>query len=248
MRQFTIILLCICFNLALNAQKSIFAPTEVGLKLGFYSSTVFPEHNYGSGLNQYLYTPANSIGVGLSWELKNRNFLVLDIEWSKQGQKHEDWKVANAPTYYFQKNIDLEYARFPFYYKNIINLEKKNIDFYWLAGLYGAYLSKANITYIRGGEVVDFVTAMTEKNDYADEIYQPTSLNDLFQSFDIGLVLGGGIQTLVNDKVIISCDVRMESGITDINDKDWRFPHSINGYKASRNYLLGLKIGIAYRF
>ena len=104
----------------------------------------------------------------------------------------------------------------------MIDLEKKHFDIYWLAGFYGAYLSKADITYIRGGEVVDFLTAMTAKNDYADAIYQPNSLNDLFQWFDIGIVLGGGAQKLINDKMVISCDIRMESGITDINDKDWR--------------------------
>ena len=247
MRQIIIILFC-CSSITMNAQKSAFVPTEIGIKSGFYSSTIFPEHNYGSGLNQYVFTPGNTIGIALNWQLKNKDYLVLEAEWSRQGQKHEDWKVENDPAFYFQKSIDLEYVRFPFYYKKMIDLRKKNFDLYWLAGLYGSYLSKADITYIRGGEIVDFVTAMTEKNDYADEIYQPSSLKDLFQSFDIGLVLGGGIQTLVNDQVVISCEIRMESGMTDINDSDWRFPHPKNGYKASRNYLLGLKGGIAYRF
>lgn len=248
MRQFFIFTLCSCYCLVSNAQKSIFTPTEMGLKVGWYSSTIFPEHNYGSGLNEYLYTPGNTIGISMNWQLKNKDFLVLDAEWSRQGQAHEDWKVENNPEYYFQKSIDLEYFRFPVYYKNVINLEKKNFEIYWLAGLYGAYLSKANITYVRAGKIVDFETAMTEKNDYADQIYQPSSLNDLFRWFDFGLVLGSGIQSTINDKVVISCDVRMESGITDINDKDWRFPHPKFGYKASRNYLLGLKTGIAYRF
>jgi hypothetical protein len=247
MRQLIITLFC-CSSFLLNAQKSTFSPTEIGLKFGLYSSTIFPEHNYGSGLNEYSFTPGNTIGISLGWELKNKNFIVLDAEWSKQGQKHEDWKVENDPAYYFQKNVDLEYVRFPFYYKNIINLKKKNFEVYWLAGLYGAYLSKADITYIRGGEIVDFATAMTAKNEYADAIYQPSSLKDLFQWFDFGLVVGGGIQTLVNDKILISCDIRIESGISDINDNDWQFPHAANGYKASRNYLLGLKGGVAYRF
>ena len=223
-------------------------PSEIGLKFGMYSSTIFPEHNFGSGLNQYLFTPGNTIGVGLNWQFKNKNYFVFEAEWSKQGQKHDDWKVENDPLYFFQKNVDLQYVRFPFFYKKMIDLEKKHFDIYWLAGFYGAYLSKADITYIRGGEVVDFLTAMTAKNDYADAIYQPNSLNDLFQWFDIGIVLGGGAQKLISDKMVISCDIRMESGITDINDKDWRFPHPRNGYKASRNYLLGLKSGVTYRF
>ena len=232
----------------MNAQKTAFVPTEMGLKLGFYNSTIFPEHNYGSGLNDYLFTIGNTIGIGLNWQLKNKNYLVLDIEWSKQGQNYEDWKVENDPAFYFQKSIDLQYIRFPLYYKKMMNLENKRFDVYWLAGLYGAYLSQAEITYVRGGETVDFVTAMTAKNDYANEIYQPNSFKDLFQSLDAGLVIGAGFQRLINDKIIISFDVKMESGITDINDNDWRFPHSKNGYRASRNYLFGLKMGIAYRF
>jgi hypothetical protein len=242
-----LVLLLSWSNGFLFGQKSIFLPSEIGLKLGFYSSTIFPEHNYGSGLNDYLFTSANPLGLSLAWQLKPQNYLVLDAEFSKQGQKHEDWKIANDPKYYFQRSIELDYFRLPVYYKHIFDKKKRNFNFYSSTGFYVAYLSAADLTYIQGGEKLDFVTAMTQKNDYASKIYQPTTFQDLFQPFDIGLILGSGIQVLVSEQVLLSTDLRLELGLADINDEDWRFPHPKNGYKPSRNSLFGLKIGLSYR-
>ena len=174
--------------------------------------------------------------------------MVLEPELSWQGQRHQDWKIAEDPAFFFQRTIDLEYVRLPFYYKHIYKTNKKKLQFYFNVGIYTAFLKDANLTYFRGGRGTDFVAALTEKNEYADQIYQPDNYRELFEWLDAGILTGWGIQTKIYDNLVFNCDIRSEMGVSDINDIDWRFPHPIRGYKASRNHLIGIKVGIAYQF
>lgn len=243
----TAIYFCLLSN-TLSAQKSLFAPSEVGLRLGLHSSTVFFEHNYGLGLNDFLPTTATTVGLSFGWKLRNKSFMMLEAELSQQGQKHEYWKVENDPAFYFQREIELAYVRLPFYYKHIYKTKKSKLQFYYIGGIYTAILREADLSYFRGNRRVDFVTALTEKNEYANQIYQPDSFNELFNWFDAGILLGWGFQIPIEDNLVFNCDISSSLGILDINDVDWRFEHPEFGYNASRNYLLGVKVGMAYRF
>lgn len=246
---YTLTAICFCIlSTSLFAQKSLFAPTEIGMRFGFHNSMVFFEHNYGAGLNGFLPTPATTIGLSFGWKLRNKNFIMLEAELSQQGQKYEDWKVGNDPEFYFQREVDLDYVRLPFYYKRIYKTKKSKLQFYYNLGIYTAILRNANLTYFRANKRVDFVTALTEKNEYADQIYQPDSFNELFNWFDAGILLGWGFQVPVQDNFVFNCDLRSSIGVLDINDLDWRFEHPEFGYNSSNNYMLGVKIGLTYSF
>ncbi len=232
------------FQCSILCQTSIFVPHQVGFNLGFYSSTIAFEHNYGSGLNDYLLTPAYSFGINAAWSIHKNDAFGLELNYSIQGQNHEDWKVENDPDFYFQRSIDLRYFRMPMYYRRVYSINNALLKFSIEAGGYFGILHQAKLTYRRRGETLSFYDAVTEKNDFANEIIAPDSHNELFQPLDAGLLLGWGVQYRSHEHTKLVANLRWEIGAVDINDKDWRYPHPTFGYRPSVNSLFGLKIGV----
>ncbi len=228
------------------AQKSIFIPSRVGVSAGIYSSNIAFEHNYGSGLNDFLFTSGYTFGLQADWLIKKNHSISIELAYSSQGQKHEDWKVPDDAYYYFQRTIRLNYFRLPISYKRVYSKNHGKIKLFYTAGIYLSMLQDAELTYTRRDALVDFVTAMTEKNEYADQITQPDHFTDLFQPIDAGIVLSWGIQYRIEEKIKLTSAVRWELGMLDINDKDWRFPSKNFGYRGSVNSLLGIKLGLLY--
>lgn len=218
-------------------------PSEMGIGIGLYNSNIFYEHNYGGGLNDYLPTFGYSIGIKTAWAFDKKTSFHLGLNYNQQGQRHEDWKIENDPEYYFQRRIDISYFKMPIYVQRIYK-NQKPLQWLWQAGIYTGILNQAKLTYIRRGESLSFYDAVTEKNNFANEITEPDSHNDLFQNVDIGFILGWGIQYSINERVRLMTTLRSELGVIDINDKDWRYPHPEFGYRSSRHSLVGLSISI----
>jgi len=242
------LMLALFFNLiAINSlwsQSSKLIPDDLSINVGLYNSNIFYEHNYGGGLNDYLPTFRYSFGLNTSWHLNSKSSWNFGIHYSQQGQRHEDWKVENDPDYYFQRSIHLSYFKLPIFYQKVYSTKEKSVQFLWQLGGYIGVLHRANLTYIRRGESLSFYDAVTEKNDFASEITEPNSHEDLFQKIDVGLILSWGILYELSSKIKLLAVLRSELGVLDINAKDWRYPNPTYGYRPSRNSLLGLNLGI----
>ena len=252
MKKFTLRLSILCFVLFMSGQMmygqgSIFVPNQGGLSLMLMNSSVNFEHNYGSGLNDYYLTPGVSAGMQIEWLLSKQKstFIGAEVQYSTQGQKYGGWKELDT-TYLFLKNQNLNYIKVPFYFKKVYTDKNKCLKYFFNVGLYAAYLQSADLQFIRRGFEVTFVQAMTEKNPNADDITQPNAIRDLYRNIDIGIVGGWGAQQRLDDRLSAMLEIRTEFGVTDINARDWRFPHPRLGYRPSLNSLLGLKFSIMY--
>jgi hypothetical protein len=246
-KVFSIFLLSIISLSLYGQEEAQISKLQLGPTMMLTSTNITFEHNYGSGLNDYLFTPGFSGGIQGEYHLSGKNYIGAELLYSIQGQDHTSWKTTSPDTtVLFLRKIDLNYFKMPIYYKRVYSNKSGLANFYYNAGIYIGVLQYASSRYIRRGLETTFYDAMTEKNNYADQITQPEDFKELFRPIDIGLSVGWGMQYRVTPKVLFLLEARAEIGLTDINDKDWRFPHRSLGYRSSVNSVLGLKLSTLF--
>ena len=81
---------------SLQAQSTYLSNLYFGVNGSGNISTVFPEHNYGSGdFYTHQFTPGYSTGVTFGATLNDVHSFQLDINYSQQGQNLQDVDLAN---------------------------------------------------------------------------------------------------------------------------------------------------------
>jgi hypothetical protein len=114
-----------------------------------------------------------------------------------------------------------------------------------LTGFQMAFLSNANVEYYLDGNLEPYPSKI---RPYQDENYPYTPVEDdkdLFSKFAMTYVVQVGVDLFITEKLAISPAIRGHVAMWDINKKEYS---NHDQYKASRFFIGGMYVGVAYFF
>lgn len=237
-------LLCfsMCISISAIGQVTSVSSINVGVTSSFGLSFVTYENNYGNSLMSYDLTP--SYGGGIVGNINWYASLGLQVEllYNVQGQYYS----STSGNDYLEKDLRLSYVLIPVLMRYTFNDYSNSLAtpiFYGTMGLQLGLLQNAELLYYRNGTQETFEKAHAS-NPLLEFLPDYTTDEDLFHSFDIQFVLGAGVEFPLTSYMHLAVEARGNYGLKDINDRNWRFPDRRNNYTSSRNFVLGLRVGL----
>lgn len=211
------------------------------------------QNNYGFSEMDYMIPFGFSAGVVLGKEWSRKDRLELALQYSSAGQSYR--MDQNMET--LKKKVQLQYLQLPVMYKRAIYYMTDTKAEYLInvgMGLQMGYLTSADIEWQRGDENLTMLSFLTQNpnpraqviSDMLTPSGQPTSYDDLFQSYDVGGLMSLGIIYKTNLKWMLELELRGYYGFTDINKEEWRLENRKDMYGASRNISGGLRVAFLY--
>jgi len=205
-----------------NAQKGF----HVGLEGAYNATFIINQDAYGEQELDYAATTGFAGGLAIGYNIDNHFGLQLEAVSSNQGQ-HYIKQTANEPTIY--RNIDLNYMHFPLLLKYSGGAQYAT-RFFVMAGPEMSMLQKANLYYKDG------------TSSYTIDV------KNRFNKQDWAMVFELGADFTIYKGLYASAGIRLNYGLTDINDPAYRIPNHNGIYDASRNAWGGINIGLHYVF
>ena len=248
-------LMIVCFAFASNAQQGFF----IGLDGQGHGSFILNQNSFGYNYEpDYKFTIGFGTALKLGYMINEMSGLQFELGYNKMGQNYSDnftYRPQGATsnvTSQFDKNIDLSYITFGVMYR--LTLAKKDffnnyqkVRFTFVGGLQMGVLSFADFKVAYGGvEQFNYpiagILAGTNLVDYAYEA-KPADDKDFFNKVDVGLVVQPGVDFYATERLFITLALRAYLGILDINADEYTLHPN---YAASRNFNMGLRVGIGY--
>ena len=242
-----------------NAQK--YKPFEegkfyLGIKGGFHANGIAPQNNYGQIVMDYKVDFGMNAGLFGDYRFNQKHSILIEAMFMQLGGSYEDFYQKKS----WEKVIRLNYWSFPLMYRysfgglgtayeEAANFFKPRI--YIAGGFQPGLLINADAKYAIDNQPNDFIGFITEGgNPNDDEISMkvpPESTEDLYQTFDVMLVMSLGIRQNLQSNVYYFVDLRGGFSLIDINAEEWRLPAPSGNYFASRNAFIGINAGIGVR-
>lgn len=211
---------------------------EIGIHEGVNSIWLVTQNTYGDPELSYLAKFGHAGMISLGYKIKNNVGISSGLGYTLRGQKYEG-KQFSSMAY---RDISLLYLQIPVLIK--FTAGEKSIRFHFLLGPQIGYLLNAEQEYTRDGEPVNTVI----NNSIAGK----KNITDRFQKTDVSLILdlGQGFSLTNNyfKNLYLNFGLRFNIGLTDINTINWRIDDIDGSYHSSKNYSIGLNIGLSYLF
>lgn len=185
---------------------------------------IFNQNTYGDPEYEYAADLHSAWGISAAYNFKRSFGFQTGIYYSFIGQTYEDIDYLNRDIY---REVDLDYIQIPVLAK--YNTKLTDVRFYSVLGPQFGLLTKADIRYTIDG--VDKGTPDAKER---------------FSNFDMGIVLGTGMQYDISENLYISAGLRFYVGLMDINAKEWRTPNLDNVYDPSLNGYGGVRVALYY--
>ncbi len=220
----------------------------VGAKGGI--GYVAPQNHYDNNHYHLNYNTRFNYGanVQIGHGFNEMSGLLADVSYYKVNvsYKGEFDPGFGAGHQSHNKDITLDYISYGLLAKVAASFQDSyvydtKIQFYLKTGIALNQLLKAKVNYIANGNKVLYPTKLIpyEQDDYP---YQPVeNSKSLFQNMGLVLILEGGIEAFITDKLAFTSALSGQLTVLDINHKDFR---KHKNYKASRAYFGGLSIGL----
>lgn len=186
----------------------------------------------------YAITLGYSIGAVAAYDSESFWSVGAELNYTKRGQNYKDSWINNGcgrgDINNFKRNFTLHYFEVPLIVKFRPRGNAK-IKGYGEIGVQMGFLigAKEKISIAGENQVLPLVAAKSK-----------------VKTFDLGVVLGGGIDIEFTNNLYVNVGARTYFGFFDLNKGDAANFISANDnvYQASRNFSLGLNVGIHYIF
>lgn len=243
MKQSATIFLFLIISLSSNAQVTAISSIRAGASTFVGGSLIAEQNNHGAPEMEFLPTLAYGVGVVANINWYDNLGLQIEGNYWVQGQNH----FGNQSGVDTEKKVVLEYGKIPIMFKYTFLDYSSNQyapNLYFLAGPQIGFLHKASVSYNRGGELTFTEYHESISNPIANLHPEFTFDKDLYNNIELSISTGFGAEIELSDYLILTVETRLNIGLSDINEREWRFPDLRNNYTASRNYLAGFNIGL----
>ncbi len=226
--------------ISLQAQKG----HELIIGAGGSLSSVWIMNQNFYGEPELNYAPKMGYGgsFNMGYNFTGNLSIVVELNYSLQGQKYEDKQVIEGVKYDALRDITLTYLNIPLFFKYAFGTSSTKFRF--LLGPQFSKLLEATQTYTRNGMVLGTESVNKEGRTFRTDA---GTITDRFIENDFGLALDVGADIHLSDKFFISPGFRINYGFKDINAEAYRINDLDGEYSPSHNVWGGLFLSINYK-
>lgn len=208
----------------------------------FTNVWILKQNFYGEPEIDYAPKVGYAFNANLGYSFTEQISAVLEIQFSRQGQKYDGKQTFGGNVYQdVKRDINLNYLNIPLFFK--YSFGNGGTRFRFLAGPQFSSLSSAKQTYTRDGKVIGTELTNLDKDKFVTDA---EDIKDRFEKSTFGVALDVGADIYLSKKVFVNAGMRINYEFQDINSDPYRMPAYSEPYEPSHNLWGGIYAGINY--
>lgn len=228
------------FPWSTNAQKG--KEIIIGGGAAFTSVWILNQNFYGEPELNYAPKVGYAVSFNLGYHFTENLGFQTEIQYSMQGQKYDDKQIIDEVKYDAKRDITLRYINVPLLIKYAFGTSSTKFRF--MAGPQISYLLEATQEYTRDGKKLGTTAINLNGKEFRTDA---GNISNRFQEYDVSIVGDLGADIHLNDKLFFSPGIRINYGLTDINEEAYHLPDKDGEYTPSHNFWFGCYIGLFYK-
>ena len=227
-----------------------------GADVGYFSSALLNQNNYGFSEMDYELTHSLGYGGNIGYAILNKHHFQSGVKFLSLGQNYTSIfdDVAH------DRKVELNYLMIPLSYKMVLGrtgLEQSSFRAFFSVGGYFSLLQNANTSWFLSENEVSFLTFQQSQNrnkaiaKVEDLLSGNNDLEDqseFYESSDFGVTISFGMRYMAVSGFAINFEILGGYGFSDVNSTDWRLLNDNGIYEKTNNLFGGIQFGIAYYF